>query len=310
MTAAVFVAVYAGLLVFVAGCIWRIIQYSAMPLHLRWELYPVPHEQRRRVRHGGSYFESSEWWSHPRHFNGAGELRVMVPEIALLNGVWRSNRRLWYSSFPFHLGLYCSIAAGGLVVCSAVLSILAPPVAYGRIGALVAVLYRATGFAGLGLVLAGASLLLIRRTTSSDLRIYTTAADIFNLCFFIVVFATLGAGYLFRPAGVSVADAAWGLITFDTSVKLGSVLGIGVVLASALVAYMPFTHMSHFIAKYFMYHAVRWDDRPNRPNSGMERRVAASLACRPTWAARHIGADGEKTWGEIAACNPAHEVRK
>ena len=57
------------------------------------------------------------------------------------------------------------------------------------------------------------------------------------------------------------------------------------------------THMSHFIAKYFTYHAVRWDDRPSRQGSAFEKRIAEYLTYRPRWAAPHIGADGVEDLG-------------
>jgi hypothetical protein len=62
--------------------------------------------------------------------------------------------------------------------------------------------------------------------------------------------------------------------------------------------------MSHFIGKYFTYHSVRWDDRPVARKRELSRTIAAYLACRPTWSAPHVGADGHKTWGEVAAANP------
>ncbi len=70
------------------------------------------------------------------------------------------------------------------------------------------------------------------------------------------------------------------------------------------------THMSHFIAKYFTYHSVRWDDAPNRRRGRLEAQVAEYLTYRPTWAAAHMGADGKKTWAQVASTNPAQEVKK
>jgi hypothetical protein len=55
----VFLFMYAAVFVFAVGCIGRVLQYARAPIHLRWELYPVPHETPERVKHGGSYFEES-----------------------------------------------------------------------------------------------------------------------------------------------------------------------------------------------------------------------------------------------------------
>ena len=43
-----------------------------------------------------------------------GEIKVVIPEVLLLKGVWASNRTLWWWSFPMHLGLYLTVAFSGL----------------------------------------------------------------------------------------------------------------------------------------------------------------------------------------------------
>jgi nitrate reductase gamma subunit len=156
------------------------------------------------------------------------------------------------------------------------------------------------------LALVGAAALLHRRLTDAALRIYTVPADLFNLAFFVATLTVLGVGY--ATAGrefVGPLTLTRALLRFDTSVHVPAILGLGLVLASALVAYIPLTHMSHFIAKYFTYHAVRWDDAPNEAGGTLSVRIAASLAMRPTWSASHIGADGTKSWADIATSEPA-----
>ena len=71
-------------------------------------------------------------------------------------------------------------------------------------------------------------------------------------------------------------------------------------LASLLIAYLPLTHMSHMFMKYFMYHSMRWEDAPNLKGSRIEEAVLKNLGFKSTWSALHIGADGEKTWVDIA----------
>src|SRR5215475_5904560 len=86
MTTLVYLALYAGGIVFLAGCIVRAISYSRQPIHLRWEIYPVPQGH-------------------------SGQLKIMLPEILFLKGLWEFNRPLWRVSYPFHLGLYLTTAA-------------------------------------------------------------------------------------------------------------------------------------------------------------------------------------------------------
>lgn len=311
MTLVTFGVVYAGIAVFVAACSVRAVRYATAPVHLRWELYPVPHEPPQRVRHGGSAFEVTDWWRKPRHASLWGELRVMLPEMLLLKGLKDFNRSLWYRSFPFHFGLYLIIASAALVVLVALWVMAAPAAIDGAAVRLLRIAYRVAGTTGAALTAAGAMGLLYRRLTHPDLRPYTTVGDVFNLSFFLVTIMLLAAGYLFRGAGAPGALAlAGGLLRCDTSIRVPGLLAAGLMLGSALIAYIPLTHMSHFIAKYFTYHAVRWDDRPSLEDGRLQREVAAALTYRPTWAAAHIGADGIRTWADVATSTPPEAQKR
>ena len=64
-------------------------------------------------------------------------------------------------------------------------------------------------------------------------------------------------------------------------------------LSALLAAYIPFTHMSHFVGKYFTYHAVRWDDAANRRGGAIEQDhgdvpdLPADLGCAARRRGRH-----------------------
>ncbi len=302
MTLAVYLAAAAAAVIFVAACAWRILSFARAPLHLRWELYPVPHEAPERVAHGGSYFEQGEWWRHPRAANLAGELKFMLPEMLFLRGLRAVNRPLWYRSFPFHFGLYLLAASLALLSGSLVL---------GRLGgAAVARLFSApaavSGAAGTACCLVGAAGLLHRRLTERALKVSTSAGDIFNLSFFIAALALLAVGYAARPAGSPGAAATLaGLLSWDLAVQVPTLFGLGIVAVAALGAYIPLTHMSHFIAKVFTYHAVRWDDRPLLHDERRARAMAEYLTYRPTWSAAHIRSGDPRTWAEVVAHNPS-----
>ncbi len=45
----------------------KAIRYARMPLHLRWDLYPIMHET--KCEHGGSYYKDLDWWTKPRRRN-------------------------------------------------------------------------------------------------------------------------------------------------------------------------------------------------------------------------------------------------
>jgi len=310
LTTAAYVAIYTGLALFLTGCLRRIWLYARMPLHLRWELYPLPHEHPYRAAYGGSYFETQEWWRKPQVTNRRGEISVMVEEILFLKSLREFNRRLWVPSYLFHSGLYLIIGAVGLTAFAGILGVPAPREKSANIAAILALVIGVTGIAGAALIVSGACLLLIRRSSDPAFRNSTKAGDIFNLLFFITVFSLLAGGYLLRaPGAASLVELASGVVHFDRGVKIGDGFGTGLILASALAAYIPFTHMAHFIAKYFTWHAVRWDDRRNEPGGAMDPRMATNLDCRPTWSAGHIGADGKRSWAQIARSVPP-EIKK
>jgi nitrate reductase gamma subunit len=310
MSLVISAVVLASALVFVVGSIVRAIRYARQPIHLRWDLYPVPHEDPQRVAHGGSYFEEGDWWAKPGKFHLLGELRFMVPEMLFMKGLWEFNRPLWRRSFPFHAGLYLVIGTVKLLLLTVLLDLFLPGLTGGAVGTILHWLYTVTGFSGVILAICGAATLLHRRLTAEDLKTYTTAGDIFNLCAFILALGLLLAGFLLRgPDFPGTMTLVRSILTFNINVKIPGLLAVGLILSALLAAYIPFTHMSHFIAKYFTYHAIRWDDRPLRPGDRIEKKLAEYLTYRPTWSARHVGADGKKTWAEVATTNPA-EGRK
>jgi nitrate reductase gamma subunit len=310
-TLLLYTVIYASVLIFFVACIFRALQYARTPLHLRWELYPVPHEESSRVAHGGSYFETADWWTHKPHFSLLGEIKVLLPEVLFLKGLWEFNRKLWFRSFPFHFGLYLLIMTVGLLGLCGVLSIYSPVLMTGAVGTSLQLLYKVTGISGLLMSILGALGLLLRRLTDPQLKIYTTHGDIFNLLFFIVSFGTFSAGCLSRSdLAPDMLALSKGLLTFDTSLEIHGLLALGLFLVGALVAYVPMTHMSHFIAKYFTYHSVRWDDAANRRGGSIEAQLAECLAYKPTWAAAHMRADGKKTWAEVVSINPTQSEKK
>jgi nitrate reductase gamma subunit len=299
---------YASVAVFAGAVVVRAARIARLPLHLRWELYPVAHEK-GRAHYGGSYLEEPDWWTKPRQSSLVGELRVMLAEIVLLAGVWEHNRRQWLRSFPFHFGLYllagliALLVAGGITLAAG--GSVAPNAGWwGR------ALYGLTplaGYAGLGLALLGSLALLIRRSLEPDYREYTKKADYFNLAFFVVVLGIALAAHAVADQEFAGLRAYFQRVaTFDFSAPApgAALAGLSVAevaLGGLLLAYIPLTHMAHFFTKWFMYHDIRWSDEPNLPGGAIERRIEAALRYPVSWAAPHIGGDGHKTWLDVAA---------
>ena len=298
MTALLFVFIYAALATSLVAFAVRAARYARMPMHLRWEIYPVPHEAGKRAAYGGSRFEDVDGWKAAIHPNHLGEWKAMATEILFLRGLWEFNRGLWWCSYPFHLGLYLLIATGVAVTAAAFVG--------GAAGSVLHVFYTAAGLSGAVLVVSGAAGLLVRRLRDAKLRSYTTPGDIFNLGSFIVTVALLLASW--ASGGPPVAAVIKGLLTFDTAVAIPGLEAAALALAALLILYIPLTHMAHFIAKYFTYHGIRWDDRPN--NRSIEARIAEQLTYKPTWSAAHVGAGDGASWADVATRKPGAGAAK
>lgn len=309
MTIALYLVIAGCALVFVVASVARAVWYARHPMHLRWELYPVPHEAPERAAHGGSYFETSEWWRERRHANRAGEWLFMAREIVFLHALHAHNRRLWYRSFPFHFGLYLLVVAVAGVLADVALTRMG--IGDGVVGMALRGTSAALGASGLVLTLCGAVGLLIYRRASPALRLSTTPGDLFNLGFFITALGLVGAGLLTAaPGAPGMRAVAAGLLTWNAALDVPGLLAAGLMLSALLVAYIPLTHMSHFIGKYFTYHAVRWDDRPLTGDRSIAASLAEALTYRSRWAAGHVAGGEPASWADVVAANPTKEERR
>ena len=289
------VLAYLAVVVFAAGVVLRAAKYARAPMHLRWELYPVPHEKGRA--YGGSYFEEVDWWSRPRETSRTAEILAMLEEMVLIRSLWRHNRPQWYASFPFHFGLYLLI---GFIVLMAAAA--GAELALGKGHPAETVLGWAcvvVGVAGLALASLGTLLLLARRCTNPVLRSASTPMDYFNLAFLLAVFSVAALAWItVDPTFGSLRSYLASLLTLSPSPATHPLIGAEVALVSLFMIYLPFTHMTHFVAKYFTYHQVRWDDRPNLGESGMRAKMMSNLSRPVGWSAPHIQPD--KSWAEAA----------
>ena len=220
----------------------------------------------------------------------------MLQEILLLKSVWEHNRRLWWFSFPFHIGMYVLIAAGVLLLLSGGLELAGVQTAgewQGGISILAGVGFALGGIGALGL--------LVSRFADPRFRDFTTPAALFNLILLLAVFVTGGYALV---ASQNFAGRVWGfgtaLATGDMSVELPGVLAAHLLLALLFLAYLPFSRMMHFVAKYFTYHQVRWDDEPLTAGGRLEREANRLLEQPVTWAAPHVNANGSKNWVDVA----------
>ncbi|MFA5400769.1 MAG: respiratory nitrate reductase subunit gamma [Dehalococcoidia bacterium] len=288
---------YCCLLTFISGIVWRVYKYASLPVHLRWELYPVAHEIGRP--YGGSYLEDEDWWHRPRKINLLGESTVFLREIVFFREYFYSNRRFWSFVYPFHLGLFLLLVWILMLVVGSILALNGSHISSTSPYFGIPLIYYLTlisGVAAFILGIFGTIGLLIKRSYDEDLRNYTAPIDYFNLTGILLVFLT---GLLFWIIEDRSFDTArgfiQGLITFKPT-AIGLLMTISIVLSCLLLAYMPFTRMMHYVAKYFTYHKVRWDDEPNKPGTGLEKKLQAQLDQTTHWSAPHIHTG--QSWSE------------
>ncbi|MGD2218327.1 MAG: respiratory nitrate reductase subunit gamma, partial [Gemmatimonadales bacterium] len=262
------------LAIFVVAFVLRTLRIARLPMHLRWELAPVPHEK-GRSHYGGSYLEQFEWWTKPRQKDLFSEASFMFQEIVFLKSVWENNRRLWWFSFPFHIGMYVLIAAGALLLLGGALELAGVQTASlgdwrGGITLLAGAGFALGGIGALGL--------LASRFADRRLREFTPPAALFNLLLLLAVFATGAyAVALSQDFAARVSSFAGALLTADMSIELPGILTVHLLLALLFLGYLPFSRMMHFVAKYFTYHEVRWDDEPLAAGGRLEQRAERLL---------------------------------
>jgi len=301
---------YLSILIFLILIIYKIIKYSSLPMHLRWDLYPVAHEPVRN-KYGGSYFEKSEWWKKQNKKDHIAELLAMAEEIFLLKGVFLHNKKLWYLSFPFHLGLYFITATFFLIVTSVILnitSVISITNIQSIAGSLSYYLINICGYAGLILTFLGCVGLIIIRTTDRKYKFYNTKADFINLFFILVLVVSIYLTLIFSNSSFILSkEYVKNLITFNFENIHNSIFVVHIILISIFLLYFPLTRMMHMFAKYFTYHDVRWEDEPNKKGSKLEKKIKKALNFGVSWSAPH--AKTGKTWAEVATTLPP-EVKK
>jgi nitrate reductase gamma subunit len=294
---------YALLSLFAVAFVVKVVKIAKLPMHLRWELAPVPKEK-TRGRYGGSYLEEYEWWKKPREESLVSELTFMGKEIIFLKALWEHKRGLWWVSFPFHMGLYLLIAGGGLLVLDGILE-MAGFSGSGRelLGSGIPLLV----VAGHVLGTIGAFGLLLTRIIDRNLAVMTSRVAYFNLLLVLGVCATGVLAILSVPDFTGgMAGIVGDLLAANSSIAASGMLAVHLLVTLVFLAYLPFSQMMHFVAKYFTYHQVRWDDRPMEAGSQLEKDSQELLGQTVTWGADHIGADGKKNWVDLAT----EEVKK
>ncbi len=312
---ALHVVTYVLFSIFAVAFLWKGYQQSKMPIHLRWELYPLAGEKSRPW--GGSYLEAPDWYKKPRkHHSFAGEMAFLGKEVFFFREYFRRNRSLWYIVYPFHIGIILLVTFFFLVVIGALTTIGGVEVSAASSNAWGLLLYYVTLIVGIPALILGTIsclALLIRKFVDPTMSPYTRRVEYFNIVFVLAMFLTGLLAWAVADRGFDIArEYMKSLLTFGSIEGLPSLSAAHAVLLVLLLAYLPFTNMMHFFAKFFTYHKVRWDDCPNLRGSALERELKPLLEQQINWAAPHM--QSLRRWVDVVTeetgASPAPRVRK
>lgn len=298
------ISVFGVIVIFLIVAIYRTLAIARLPIHLRWELAPIPHEK-GKGRYGGSYLEEYEWWRKRQRKSRIAPILYMIVEIFLLRGIWKHNRGLWPLTLAFHGGIYLIFAMFLLSILNAIFTIIGVPLAVLDVFLAITSVVAVVGYLLGGL---GAIGLILKRALDANLRSFNSVSKYFNLVFLGAVFISGAYSWFASPDFASEMSLfIKGLVTLDTGVTVAFPLSLHIIVSFLFLLYLPWTDMIHFVAKYFTYHEIRWDDKPNLRGSKIERNVKEWLNKPVSWSAPHIKADGKKSWIDLTTKKTSDE---
>jgi nitrate reductase gamma subunit len=292
------IVTFGAIIIFLIILVYRVAAVVRLPIHLRWELAPIPHEKGKGA-YGGSYLEEYEWWHQPRRRSFIAPIIYMAREIFLLKGIWKNNRSLWPFSFSLHTGIYILIITLCLQVLNAIFIIGKVDESVLNATLAIAAVLAPAGFIPGSL---GAIGLILKRSLDTNYRSFTTVTRYFHLVFLVAVFISgLYARFATADFAMETSSFIKSLVTLDTGITAASPLATHIIIFLLFLIYLPLTDMAHFIAKYFTYHYVRWQDAPQ--DRKMTEELKRLLTQPVGWSAAHVQARGQKNWMDTAAGN-------
>ncbi len=296
-------AAYFSFVFCVIVTLYKIGKYAKAPLHLRWELYPVPSEDEHE--HGGSYLERSEWWNTEISEDKGSELIDMLKEMIFIKRLYGSKRRQWYLSFLFHGGIYLLLLWFVTTFIGSALELL--NITSGIVFGIFFYASMVLGYIGIFATFIGAIGLIVLRSTDNRVSYISAPIDYFNLSFISLITFSMIISLFYDPffnyarSFLSYLISGAGLILYFKQPYLPLASSLNVVLLCVFLLYLPFTKMTHFLGKYFTYHKVQWDSRPNMIAGKYDEKkdllIRENLNLRVPWDAPHAPKD--KKWEEV-----------
>lgn len=281
----------------------KLAKYLKMPVHLRWELYPVIHEE--KFSYGGSYLEEKDWSKKPHKKRWLKGFFFLLKDYFTLFDYAKENFFYWLGLYPWHLGFILIITFhilcffGGLYVASGK-EVSSNSVSF--LGRLIYLAILLTGSISFITGMFGSVFVALNRIFRSSLRQYASPQNFFTYAFTFVVFFTGFYSWFYSDIEFGEYREFWvGLITGKfKDVKFWTNLHI--ITFDFFLIYLPFTRSLHYITRFFAFFMIRWDDEPNVRGSKLEQKVYEALKRKVTWSAPHIVKG--KNWNELASLSP------
>ncbi|MBQ4568331.1 MAG: nitrate reductase [Desulfovibrio sp.] len=306
MTTLFYLLGYLAVVGFIVLAVLRLRAYrKASPLHVRWELYPVPHEG-PKANYGGSFMEDKEWWNKPRHISHWGDIKAILTEVLFLHATFEHNLKLWFRTYPFHFGMYMLMGGTIIVFLSVILQFLGVDPQGGFMTFVGNVISAVVLVGSFGIVGGGIGLIL-RRRADEGLKRYTTLEHYVNLGSFVLFGLLALCAWAFNPSYFDLSCAfIANLLTFNFEPLPSCFFTLNLLVGFLVLILIPVTNMTHLILKYYMYHDIRWGDEPTNYSEANKQAIGKMLKFKTTWSADHIaGPNGAKTWVDVATTNPA-----
>jgi nitrate reductase gamma subunit len=302
-------ATYVSYVFVIAAYSFKVIKYFRMPLHLRWELYPVPHEKNNK--YGGSYMEEPEWWTKPRPRKTFRNILDMLKRYLFFGEYFRKVKGYWAGLYPWHTGFYLIVLFDGLTMLGGILLVTTGITISGSAGGFGVFLYYLTLVVAIvsfitGII--GSIILLIKRLADKDLKNYASPINYFNYIFFLLVFVSGLVSWAFYDPTLSGYRDFWAGIFSYKYAAVDAATYAHIILFSLFLIYLPFTRSTHYITKMLAFFSVRWDDRPNLRGNAIEAQINKQLGLPVTWSAAHV--QSGKSWGEVAQGMPEDNKEK
>jgi len=282
---------------------WKAVKYLRLPIHLRWELYPVMHEQ--HYRYGGSRMEQIDGRKGRRKGGLIRSILYLLKEYVSLSEYYKRQKAYWSVIYPWHAGFILIITFhilaffGALIMLAGAPVTAGSPVLLGKVFYFVMLLCGVVSFSA-GLV--GSIGVMIKRIVDTNLRDYAAPQQYFTYLFCLAVFGSGLYSWWFVDPTFSEYRQFWaGLVTLHphTMAPAGA---LHIILFDFFLIYLPFTRSMHYVTRIFAFFLIRWDDRPNERGGEIERQLITQFGRRVTWSAPHIMKNG--TWAEQAAQGP------